>query len=65
MTGPVGLEVETFGARVEQHNAAALALFGDFTYDARSTVVPKPGTFSILVGLLPHLSLARHRPKTQ
>src|SRR5262249_59570023 len=67
MTGPAGLEVETFAASFEQHSeGAAPALFGDFTYDARITAVPEPGTFALaLVRLLPPLTQLRPRRKTQ
>ena len=66
-SGSEVIRVETFAASFEQHSEGAdPALFGAFTYDARTTVVPSPGTFAlILVGLLPLLRPARHRRKIQ
>jgi hypothetical protein len=49
LSGPTGLEIETFGASFEQHSEGAVpALFGTFTYDARSVAVPEPGTMLLL-----------------
>jgi hypothetical protein len=54
-TTPSGLQIDTFGARFEQHcEGATPALFGTFTYSATTpSAVPEPGMCTLgLAGLL-------------